>query len=290
MDKIYIKARAKINLTLNVLNKREDGYHNLESIFQKISLYDELYIVKTDKQEINIKSNIEELQKDNIIIMAYEKLKGMYKNITGVDVKLIKNIPMQAGLGGGSADCASFIIAMNKMFDLKMSENDMIDLAKNLGADVAPCMYNKALKADGIGEKIILINTNFKYYMLVIKPNFFCNTKTMFEKFDNMPNLIQRENTDFVQKALETNNIYLLSHKLYNVFEWVVSEREAIKNIKKQLLKNGAIGAAMTGAGSCVYGIFDNKKLIKRAYKNLKEKYNIFLCTSYNYGGNFIEK
>ena len=120
MEEIYIKARAKINLSLEVLNKRKDNYHNIESVFQKINLYDEIWIRKIKTNEFKMVTNVYEINnKENIIYKAYRVLKEKYKNITGIEVKLNKKIPMQAGLGGGSADCASFIIAINKLFDLK---------------------------------------------------------------------------------------------------------------------------------------------------------------------------
>ena len=121
MEQVYIKARAKINLNLEVVGKREDNYHNISSVFQKINLYDELYIRKTETGNLEIKTNIEELNnKENIIYKAYVVLKEKYKNITGVEVTLNKKIPMQAGLAGGSTDCASFIVGMNRLFNLKL--------------------------------------------------------------------------------------------------------------------------------------------------------------------------
>ena len=132
MEEIYVKARAKINLGLEVLNRRNDNYHNIESVFQKINLYDEIWIRKIKTNEFRIISNIEEINnKDNIIYKAYIELKEKYKNITGIEVKLNKRIPMQAGLGGGSTDCASFIIAINKLFNLKMSKKEMEEIGKN---------------------------------------------------------------------------------------------------------------------------------------------------------------
>ena len=133
MDKIYLKARAKINLTLNVLDKREDNYHNIESVFQKISLYDELYIEKNDENKLILKSNWKDLENDNnIISKTYTKLKNLYPTISGVTVTLIKHIPMQAGLGGGSTDCASFIKGLNKLFSLNLTESDLINIGKTL--------------------------------------------------------------------------------------------------------------------------------------------------------------
>lgn len=279
MEQIYMKARAKVNLTLEVLDKREDNYHNLKSVFQKVSLYDEIYIYKTDSDEFELETNIGEINnEDNIIYKAYIKLKEKFNVISGVKVVLNKKIPMQAGMAGGSTDCASFILGMNKLFNLNLSKNEIIDLGKSLGADVVPCLYNKAVLAEGIGDVITKINTDFKYYILVIKPKISCNTGEMFKKLDSTKREFKRDNSKNMIKALESNDIELLSNNLYNTFESVVDA----KNIKDELLENKAIGALLTGSGSCVFGIFKDKKDVKNAYKDLKNKYETYICLSYN--------
>lgn len=279
MDQIYMKARAKINLTLEVLDKREDNYHNLKSVFQKVNLYDEIYIYKTDSNDFELETNIDELNsKDNIIYKAYVKLKERFKAVSGVKVVLNKRIPMQAGMAGGSTDCASFILGMNKLFNLNLTENEIITLGKSLGADVVPCLYNKAVLAEGIGEIITKIDTNFKYYIVVIKPELSCNTGEMFKKLDSRERILKIDNSQNVIKSLENNDIELLSNNLYNTFEEIVD----LKPIKEELIKNKALGALLTGSGSCVFGIFKNKETAKSAYKNLKDKYKTYICTSYN--------
>jgi len=166
MDKIYLKARAKVNLTLDILNKREDGYHNLQSVFQKINLYDEMWVEKCEAG-FELNSNIQNVKlEDNIIYKAYRKIKKEYPNLGGVKLKLNKKIPMQAGLAGGSTDCASFILAVNKLFNLNMTKQKIELISCELGADVVPCLYNKAVKAEGIGEIITEIETSFKYYFV----------------------------------------------------------------------------------------------------------------------------
>jgi len=278
MNQIYIKARAKINLTLEILNKREDNYHNLKSVFQKINLYDEIYIYKIDSNDFILDTNINGLDvKDNIIYKAYVELKEKF-NISGVKVILNKRIPMQAGLAGGSTDCASFILGMNKLFNLSLTEEEIITLGKSLGADVVPCLYNKAVLAEGIGEIITKIDTNFKYYIVLIKPELSCNTGEMFKKLDERDKILTIDNSKNVVKALKDNNIELLSNNLYNTFEEVLD----LKSIKDELIKNKALGALLTGSGSCVYGMFKNKQDAKFAYSNLKDKYKTYICTSYN--------
>lgn len=279
MEHIYIKARAKINLNLLILNRRIDGYHNLKSIFQKINLYDELLIQKTNKNSIEIETNINELKNENnIIYKAYFKLKNDYKKISGIKVILNKKIPIQAGMGGGSSDCASFILGMNKLFNLNLKKTEIINLGESLGADVVPCLYNKAILAEGIGNIVTEINTNFQYYIIIIKPKFVCNTKEMFEKFDNEKDKEIMDSSENIIKALKDDDIELLSQSLYNSFETVVN----VKTIKKEIIENKAMGALLTGSGSCVYGIYKNKNEAKIAYNNLKEKYETYICTSYN--------
>ena len=283
MKEIYIKARAKVNLNLEILGKREDNYHNLESVFQKVNLYDEIYIKKTETDDLKLNINVKELDtKENIIYKAYVKLKEQYKTISGIEVTVNKKIPMQAGMAGGSTDCSAFIIAMNKLFDLKLTKKEMEALGKSLGADVVPCFYNQAVKAEGIGEIITNIDTHFKYYMVIIKPKIACNTKEMFQKLDTEKSIQQLHTTENIIKALENKDIHLLADNLYNVFEEVIQEKEMIQNIKKELIKTGALQALMTGTGSCVYGIFKDKQSAKDAYIALKDKYQTYICTSYN--------
>ena len=283
MEDIYVKARAKINLNLEILNKRQDNYHNIKSVFQKINLYDEIYIKKTNSNDIEIQTNVESLNnEENIIYKAYKKLKEKYKKITGIKVILNKKIPMQAGLGGGSTDCSSFILCMNKLFNLKLSKEEIENIGKSLGADVVPCFYNRALIAEGIGDEITTIDTNFKYYIIIIKPDFCCNTKEMYEKIDKQNQINKIDTSNEIIKGLQNENIQLIARNLHNIFEDVIHEKKLINNIKEEFTKNGAIGSLMTGSGSCIYGIFENKQLAKKAYKKLEQKYQTYICTSYN--------
>lgn len=282
MEEIYIKARAKINLNLEVLGKRKDNYHNIKSIFQKINLYDEINIKKLKTDEFKMITNIKELDnEENIIYKAYKKLKEKYKQIKGIEIKLNKRIPMQAGMAGGSTDCAAFIVAMNKLFSLKLSKEKMETLGKELGADVVPCFYNKAVIVEGIGDIVTKIDTNFKYYIVIIKPEISCNTKEMYNRLDEKE-LEQIDTTKEIVKALENCDIKILSNNLYNVFEEAIENKEIIKELKEEFIKYGAISSLMTGSGSAVYGIFKDKQTARNAYEKLKDKYKTYICTSYN--------
>lgn len=283
MNKIYLKARAKINLSLEILDKREDNYHNIKSVFQKINLYDEMYIERTNTNKFELETNIESLNnEENIICKAYLKLKEKYDSILGVKVILNKKIPMQAGLGGGSTDCASFILGINKLFNLKLSKNEIEMIGKSLGADVVPCLYNKSVLAEGIGDKITPINTNFKYYIVIVKPDISCNTKEMYNLIDKLDKINELDLSEMLIKGLQNNDIKLIANNLYNTFEEVQIGNNLIQNIKEEFLRNGAIGSLMTGSGSCVYGIFTDKQIAREAYQKLKADYKTYICTSYN--------
>lgn len=279
MEEIYKKARAKINLTLNVLDKREDGYHNIETIFQKISLYDEILVSKTKEDGIKIDVNISDLrEEDNIIYKAYKILKSKFNKISGVHVVLKKNIPMQAGLAGGSTDCGAFIECMNKLFKLNLTKEEMIDIGKKLGADVPQSFYNIPVIARGIGEKIEEIASNAKYYVIVIKPDFSCNTKEMFEKLDKRSCKTQVYGISKMKEALINGDSKEVSKNLYNIFEIAVKD---VENLKKELISAGALGSVMCGSGSAVCGIFENKEKAKKGYKDLSKKYKTYYCLTY---------
>jgi len=283
MEKIYLKARAKINLGLNVLNKREDKYHNIKSVFQKINLYDEILIEKNAINEFELKTNIKKINnKENIIYKAYLIIKEKHNNITGIRVILNKKIPMEAGLGGGSTDCACFIKGINKLFDLNLSKTEMEAIGRKLGADVVPCFYDKAVLAEGIGDKITVIDTNVKYYIVIVKPNISCNTKEMYMKIDQRKNVAEIDLSDEIIKGLQQSNIEIIASNLYNSFESIQKDNQLMQNIKKDLIKEGALGSLMTGSGSCIYGIFKDKQRAKSAFNNFKNKYQTFICTSYN--------
>mgnify|MGYP004629668849 FL=1 len=188
---------------------------------------------------------------------------------------------MQAGMAGGSTDAASFIIAMNKLFDLKMTKEEMCNIGRTIGADVVPCLYNVPVKAKGIGDIITCLDTNLNYYVVVIKPDISCDTKYMYQKIDSKDGVIQKDFTEKITDGMHKNDINLVASGMYNIFENVIDDSK-IENIKNDIKKVGAINSLMTGSGSCVYGILKSKEEAKKAYKILKEKYQeIYICKSF---------
>lgn len=189
---------------------------------------------------------------------------------------------MQAGMAGGSTDAASFINAMNKLFDLKMTEDEINVVGKEIGADVVPCLYNIPVKAEGIGDIVTKLDTKLKYYIIVIKPDIFCDTKYMYQRIDMAKDLKQNDFTEKIIEGMEKSNLKLMSSGMYNVFESVIEQKEKIETIKNDFIKLGAVNSLMTGSGSCVYGIFETKNEVKKAYEILKKKYKeIYMCNSF---------
>ena len=266
------KAYAKINLFLNILNKRKDGYHNLKSVFDFVDLYDEVTVSKSNHFKLICSDkNLE--NEDNIIYKAYVKLKELFPEIKGVKVKLKKNIPMQAGLGGGSSDCATFISLMMDLYNLPFNNKYIKELCSSLGADVLPCYYNQTLLAEGIGDEISLIKNKLDYYVVIIKPEFNCSTKEMYGELDKKKR-IQKKSIDKLISALKNKDFDTFTKYLYNDFETVVN----ISDIKKDLENNKASNSLLCGSGSCVFGIFKTKEDAQLAYNNLSQKYKCYLC------------
>ena len=281
MERIVVLANSKINLNLLITAKRKDGYHNIKSVFQTISLCDTLTIEKSD--EFEIKCNIPSLNSDNnILYKAYMKIKEIY-GITPVKIELVKNIPMEAGLGGGSADAAAFLNGINKLFSLKLTKKELINIGKSLGADVVPLLYGGVLIATGIGSNIKKVKTNIKYYIVIVKPDYGSNTKEMYKEYDlNKDNINELDYTDIIIEALKNNNLNLLRGKLYNVFEDVYKEKESLNSIKKKLLELNATTTLLSGSGSSIYGLYNDKMDAEKAYNKLKEEYEVYLCENLN--------
>lgn len=280
MNKIYKKAYAKINLNLNVLWKREDWYHNIESVIQIIDLYDEIFIEKISWDDIELfcDSSLLNEPESNIIYKAYLKLKESYKNISWVKVTLLKNIPIWAWLWWWSADCASFLFAMNELCDLKIPFNELLELWASLGADVPACMHTGLVFVEGKWEKITKISQNLDYSFLIIKPKKSFSTKFMFERIaKNKKVLFQKNNNNKIIDNIRKKDIKSLSEDLYNVFEDLITKDDEIFDIKKILKEEGALNSLMTWTWPSVFWIFDDYLIAKKVYKKLKNKFEIYL-------------
>ncbi len=272
MNTIMLKAYAKINLGLDVLGKREDGYHEVRMIMQTIRLYDKLNMKKLNKDEIVIKTNLAYLptNENNLVYRAIQMLKNEFNIKQGVYVELQKHIPVAAGLAGGSSDAAAALIGMNRLFQLKLTTTDLMQRAVKLGADVPYCILGGTALSEGIGEVLTPLAPMPNAYILIAKPPINVSTKYVYE------NLILDEKTnhpdiDGIMEAINSKDLCGVTNRLSNVLESVTIDRyPVIQEIKDTMIEFGAMNALMSGSGPTVFGIFDDLNLAKKAFYQLK--------------------
>ena len=278
-----IEARAKINLTLNVTGRRDNGYHDLELIFQPVSLCDPLYIEKKPDQSLAFSCSVKLFEnEDNLVCKTYRAMAQRYPQIGGLSVFLKKRIPSGAGMAGGSTDAAAMIRALDQMYGLHMTWEQKKEIAVSLGADVAACLLTQASIGRGIGEELTKIDTDFTYSILVLKPKVSFSTAQMYRAIDESGQITQRYLSQEAAAGLETKDLDRICASLYNVFEEAIPEKAVIRELKQALTRSGAIGSLMTGSGSCVYGIYRNRRMRDRAYRMLKKHYQAYACEAVN--------
>lgn len=263
---MQLKAYAKINLTLDILEKRQDNYHALNSIMQQIDLYDELTFEKSE--DITVQSQF----KDDIILKTILKLKDLFKIEEGVTVFVKKNIPVAAGFGGGSADAAITLIALNELWNLNLSIEDLIKIGAELGADISFFLVGKSCFVSGKGEiveKIDLPEMN----ILLINPGYETSTKEAYEELDKK----NYEKKFSSLKLKNSKDVKEIASHIHNDFIHI--QKNEVKEIIKELINNGALNASITGKGPTVFGIFENKEKAEQAYENLKDKYKFIYKT-----------
>ena len=277
MKSIELKSRAKINLSIDVLGKREDGYHLVEMIMQTIDLYDIINITENDIDEININSNSLDipLNKNNIVYKAAEVLKERFNIKSGLNIFIQKNIPVAAGMAGGSCNAAAVLVGLNKLWNLKLSEKQLQEIGLTLGADVPFCISGNAALAQGIGEELTYIKGLPKdISILICKPNLFVSTKDVYQGLD-LDNIKDRPDNKLLIKCLEEGNIKVLSENMVNVLETVTSKmHEEILDIEKVMLDNNALGSMMSGSGPTVFGLFEKEEDAIKGKEKLLKKYN----------------
>jgi len=284
MKQILLKAPAKINLYLDIVGIREDGYHLINSIMQAVDLYDKITVTENETNIINITCDNLNIPCDetNIVYKATKKIFEKKNIQTGVSIDIQKLIPVETGMGGGSADGAATIIGLNKLFKLNLTKEEMIEIGKAVGADVPFMIFGGTSFVEGIGEKITSINNIKNGYFLVIKPNENISTKVAYQKIDEK-GLMNISDKKYILEAIKKQNIIDIAKYMTNIFELVTPEE--ILKIKEQLKESGAINSLMTGSGSAVFGIFDDKIKLEKAYSELSKQYKqIFICNPVSHG------
>lgn len=274
---LNVSAYAKLNISLDVVAKMKDGYHEMCMVMQSVSLCDDIHIqCVPGNGEIRIKTNRYYLPNDgrNIAFKAAQ-LFCAANAIHGYDIviNILKRIPVCAGLGGGSSDAAAVLRGLNRLFRTNLTQKDLEQLGEQLGSDVPYCVAGGTVLAQGKGEKLTELPAMPKCSVVICKPGFSVSTPELFSKI-HCDKIKCRPDTDGIGQALERQNLKAVAQRVYNVFEDVLTQgSEEIAVIKSRLYDNCAIGAAMSGTGSAVFGLFDDQKFAKEAYHNLKETY-----------------
>jgi len=272
---VKVHANAKINLFLDVLGKRIDGYHDIFTVMQSISLCDDLIIRKIDNIDSVDESFILKINNDshyslpidetNLVTKAAKFLIKEYKIKHPVHIELTKRIPMGAGLGGGSSDCAATLRGINELFSLNISKHELMEIGRTFGADVPFCVMGGTALAEGIGERLTPIHSPISYPIVLIYPNIHVSTKDAYALLSDYVPPPDSVRSEFILTC-KTGNIADISGKLYNAFTAPLATlHPQISFLIDILYTTGALGASMSGSGSAVFGIFENENLAQRA-------------------------
>ncbi len=272
MDSVVIKAMAKVNLGLDVLRRRENGYHDVKMIMQTVNLYDTLTLAKAD-EGIVITTNTGELplNEDNLIYKAAKLILEYANKITGVSIHLDKQIPIAAGMAGGSTDAAATLLGMNKLYDLGLTKQELAEIGVKIGADVPYCIYGGTYLSEGIGEVLTKLEDAPDCYVVIAKPGIGVSTKYVYENL-HIETVEKHPDIDGMIEAIKEGSLDGVAKKMENVLETVTINRyPEIETMKKCLLENGAENALMSGSGPTVFGIFKEEEIAKRALSKLNE-------------------
>lgn len=272
MEEIKLKARAKINLGLDVVRKREDGYHEVRMIMQTINLYDKITLKLQKDEGIRVKTNLSYLpvNEDNLVYKAAKLLMDEFQIRQGVFIELNKYIPVAAGMAGGSSDAAAVMVGVNRLFGLGLTKKELMVRAVKIGADVPYCVMRGTALAEGIGEKLTPLPAMPKCHILIAKPRVYVSTKFVYGNL-RANELKCHPDIDGQIEALKDGDIKRLAALMGNVLETVtIPEYPVIDAIKKTMLENGALNAMMSGSGPTVFGLFEKEEAARNAYRILQ--------------------
>ena len=269
---IVLKSYGKINLGLDVLRRREDGYHEVRMIMQTVGLYDVLTMKKRKDDKIEMTCNLSFLPTDerNLVYKAVKLIKDKYHIKDGVEINLSKRIPVAAGMAGGSSNCAAALKGMNQLFDLGLSIDELCEIGVTLGADVPYCIWGGTALSEGIGEKLSRVDAMPDCYILIAKPGISVSTAFVYKNHD-LPALSKHPDIDGMLECLKEKDLTGICDRLENVLETVtIKEYPIIEKVKKHLMDQGAKGALMSGSGPTIFAIFEDKKTADDAMESLR--------------------
>ncbi len=274
MDKIKLKALGKINLGLDVLGRRPNGYHDVRMVMQTVYLYDQILLEKTDKEGISLETNLFYLpvNENNLAYRAAKMLIDEFAIKEGVHISLEKHIPVAAGMAGGSSNAAAVLYGMNRLFQLGLTDQELMDRGVQLGADVPYCIMRGTVLAEGIGEKLTPLPAMPKCHVLLAKPPISVSTQKVYEKLDAQE-VTKHPDIDGILLGLQTGDLKKITSSMGNVLENVtITEYPQIESIKDVMKEEGALNAMMSGSGPTVFGIYDDKMLARRAAARIREE------------------
>ena len=275
-----IKAYTKINISLDIVGKREsDGYHLLRMIMQNIDLYDEVSVVK-QAEGITLTCNKSYVPTDsrNLAYKAAMLFKERYDINEGVHIDIIKNIPVSAGLAGGSTDGAAVLKIMNKIFDINASDEELMEIGLQLGADIPYCIKGGTALCEGIGEELTSLKPFKDKIVVLVKPGFGVSTKEVYKAF-NLEKVRIHPKTEELIEAMQRDDLYYVANNMKNLLENVtLRKHNVLIKIKEDMNRYGAVGSMMSGSGPSVFAFFDDMLKAQKCYEKMKEIYkDVFL-------------
>ena len=273
MNQVKIKAMAKVNLGLDVLRRRENGYHDVKMVMQTVDLYDELTFTKEDNEVIRITTNVGELplNEDNLIYKAANLIFDKAGKKYGVSIHLDKNIPIAAGMAGGSTDAAATLLALNELFGFGYNKEELAEIGVKIGADVPYCIHGGTCLSEGIGEILTKLPDAPDCYIVIAKPPIGVSTKYVYENL-HIETVKDHPDMDGMVEAIQSGSLSGVTAKMGNVLETVtIKKYPEIAVMKNCLLENGAENALMSGSGPTVFGIFTKKETADKALMELNK-------------------
>ena len=272
-DTMELKSLAKINLGLDVLGRRENGYHDVRMVMQTIYLYDNVKLEKRQEEGIVVETNLFFLPADenNIAYKAAKLLFDEFELGGGLHIQLEKHIPVAAGLAGGSSNAAAVLVGMNRMYDLGLSQKELMERGVKLGADVPYCILRGTVLAEGIGEVLTPLPAMPKCYILIAKPGISVSTKAVYDKLDSKK-IEEHPDIDGILEGLQEENLSKIAASMGNVLEKVtIEDYPIIEEIKDAMKAAGALNAMMSGSGPTVFGIFEDKTKAREAQQRIRQ-------------------
>lgn len=274
---VTIPAYAKLNLTLDVLGRRADGYHDLKMVMQSVSLADRVTLERTGGEGISVRTNLGFLPCDqrNLAWMAASAFgRGTGKAVDGLAITIEKQIPVCAGTAGGSSDAAAVLRGLNDLYQTGLTPAELAELGAQVGSDVPYCVAGGTALAEGRGERLTPLPGLPVCWLVLCKPSFSVSTPELFHAAD-AARLRCHPDTDGVVRALEQGDLPALARRMYNVFEDVLPPPRIgeIRTVKNVLLGHGALGACMSGTGPTVFGLFQRREEAESAFSCLRERY-----------------